>query len=63
VYAQLGYRFNRNWDLVGYYDGYRFGQSNFVTTTANTTFPRATFSVFQPKSSMDVFGLKVKYTF
>ena len=59
AYASLGYRINVHWSVVGYYDSYRFQQSASVTATANGN----TFSIYQPKSSMDVFGLQVLYSF
>lgn len=59
LYGELAYRFNQNWDLVGYYDSFRFRQSNSPTVTGGGL----TFNVFQPKSNMDVVGLKLQYTF
>ena len=64
LYAQLGHRLKKNWDLIGYYDSFRFSQSNVVApVTASRLFPGRTFAVSQPKSSMDVFGLKLQYEF
>ena len=59
LYGTLGYRFNPGWDLIGYYDSYRFKQSGteFVTQGA------ALFGVFQPRSRMDIFGVKLQHNF
>jgi hypothetical protein len=62
AYAQLGYRFSREWSLIGYYDSYRFGESDSHPAT-NSAFPGTTFLIFQPASSVDVLGLRVRYTF
>ena len=61
--AELGYRFNANWDLIGYYDGWRFGQSNTAVVTANASFPGQSINVFQPQSKMDIYGVKLQYNF
>ena len=62
-YAQLGYRFDRLNDLILYYEGYRFGQSNTVQLTANSSAPGVTFFAFQPKSIMTIIGLKWQHHF
>lgn len=62
VYAHAGYRFARAWSLIGYYDGYRFGESKAVTTTS-AAFPGTQFLLFQPASKVDSFGLKLQYEF
>ena len=51
-YANVGYRFNPNWDVTAYYDSYRFRQSN---TTS--------FGFFQPESKQDQYGLKAQRNF
>ena len=61
-YAELGYRFQRRWSLVGYYDSYRFGESGTVTTTSSA-FPGSKFVIFQPASKVDSFGLRLQYEF
>ena len=61
-YAQLGYRFERRLSLIGYYEGYRFGVSNSVTTTS-PAFPGTQFVIFQPESKVDSVGLKLQYEF
>lgn len=59
VYADLGYRFSPHWRLAGYYDSYRFAESRKVTVTQGTT----GFIVWQPRSTLDVLGLRVEYFF
>ena len=61
-YAQLGYRFQHRWSLIGYYEGYRFGESNPVSTTS-AAFPGTQFVIFQPASKVDSFGVKLQYEF
>jgi hypothetical protein len=63
LYGQVGYRFNAQWSLVGYYDSYRFGRSSAETVTARRSFPGRTFSVFQPESKMDLLGLRLQFSF
>lgn len=58
-YGTLGYRIN-SWDIMGYYDSYRFKQSNTVAVTDGTG---TTFVAFQPKSRQDVVGMKVQHNF
>ena len=59
VYGQLGYRFSSRWSLAGYYDGYRFGRSRAEPATLGG----ASFTVFQPKSRMEVLGLRLAFSF
>ena len=59
VYAELGHRFTAHWSLAGYYDSYRFGESDAVLVTDGLT----TEAFFQPKSSVDSFGLRLRYSF
>jgi hypothetical protein len=61
-YAQAGYRFTRQWSLIGYYDSYRFGESKAVPAT-HRDFPGTTFLIFQPASNIDTLGLRVRYSF
>jgi len=61
-YAQLGYRFSPQWSLIGYYESYRFGESNTVQTT-NPAFPGTTFLIFQPASRLEALGLRARYSF
>ncbi|MFZ2163004.1 MAG: hypothetical protein WAW02_12365 [Sideroxyarcus sp.] len=59
-YAEFGYRFNARFDVLGYYDSWRFGQSAdvIVTDTMGTRW-----RVFQPKSNMDALGIKLLVSF
>ena len=58
-YGTVGYRVNPSWDVIAYYDSYRFKQSNMVAVTSGG----ASFLVFQPESRMDVVGMKVQHNF
>jgi hypothetical protein len=58
-YGTLGYRVNPGWDVLAYYDSYRFKQSNTVVVSNSTVL--AAFN--QPKSRQDVVGLKVLHNF
>ena len=57
-FGTLGYRVN-SWDIMAYYDSYRFKQSNTVAVNNGVT----VFGVFQPKSRQDQLGLKVQHNF
>lgn len=59
LYAEFGYRINSHFDVIGYYDSWRFKKSNIVTTTDAT----GTWNIWQPKSSMDALGLRAMYLF
>lgn len=59
LYAELGYRFAAQWSLAGYYDSYRFDASDPVLVTDGAT----TEAFFQPKSAVDSFGLRLRYSF
>jgi len=61
-YAQAGYRFTARWSLIGYYDGYRFGESKAVRVSSSSS-PGTTFLIFQPASTVDSVGLKLQYEF
>ncbi len=66
LYAQLGYRINTRWDVVAYYDSWRFKQSPKVTATSTTEICNGilcVYDIWQPKSNMDAFGLRVMYSF
>jgi hypothetical protein len=62
LYADLGYRFTPNWRLTGYYDGYRFTESNAVTVN-EIAMGLGPVTLVQPASTMSVFGLKIEYLF
>ncbi len=57
-YGQVGYRFNRQWIIVGYVDGYRLTRSNEeqVNEIAKGHGP---VNVFQPDSDMLVIGIRL----
>lgn len=59
-YAELGYRIAERIDVVGYYDSWRFKQSDSVTVS-DTAGKR--WYVYQPTSSMDAVGIKLLYLF
>jgi len=59
LYAEAGYRFSPRWSLAGYYEGYRFQESGDVQVSDGAS----TFAFFQPKSSLDSFGLRLRYSF
>lgn len=59
LYAKLGYRVNPSWDVIAYYDSFRFKQSNVVAVP----FPGGTAGFVQPESKMDVFGMSINYNF
>ena len=61
LYAEVGYRFDRQWALTGYYDSYRFKQSPGEPVTR--TSDGAPFIVFQPESKADTFGLRLHLRF
>ena len=58
-YATAGYRVSPAWEVMAYYDSYRFKQSNTVAVTTATT----TATVWQPKSKQDVIGMKLQHNF
>jgi hypothetical protein len=62
LYAQAGYRFAPNWSMIGYYDSYRFAESKPVAATSSA-FPGTRLLFVQPASSVNRYGLKVKYSF
>ncbi len=59
LYAELAYRTGNYWDIVGYYDSWRFTQSEPVYATSGGSL----YSIVQPQSSMNTFGLKALYSF
>jgi hypothetical protein len=59
VYGQLGYRWSSRWSVAAYYDGMRFGRSPAEPAPLGG----ATFAIVQPKSSMDVLGLRLAISF
>jgi hypothetical protein len=59
LYAEISYRVSRQLDVTGYYDSWRFKQSNIVTSSDST----GTYLIWQPESSMDVIGVKAVISF
>jgi hypothetical protein len=60
LYGQVGYRFNRKWNVVGYVDSYRFTESQKepVNEIANGIGPVL---VFQPASDMLIIGIRLEW--
>ena len=58
-YAELGYRFNKRWNLTGYYDSWRFKKSPSVLAYQ----AGVAYLLYQPESKMDSYGLKIMYEF
>jgi hypothetical protein len=54
AYLQLGVRFTPHFTVLGYWDAMRLEESDPVPIGANTV-------VFQPKSDMDLFGVRLLY--
>ena len=59
-YAEIGYRINARFDVLGYYDSWRFRQSADVMAT-NTS--GISYYIYQPKSNMDALGAKLLVSF
>ena len=59
LYAELAYRTNSYWDIVGYYDSWRFQESDPVYSTRGGSL----YSIVQPQSGMSAFGLKAMHSF
>lgn len=59
LYAELAYRTGKDWDIVGYYDSWRFKESEPVSATSGGNI----YSIVQPQSSMNTFGLRALYSF
>ncbi len=57
-YGSVGYRFTEKLQLTAYYEGFRFGQSKAVQANEIALGPT---TLFQPRSEMSVFGLKLDY--
>ena len=72
LYADIGYRFTRHWSMTGYYDSYRFNESNATQRLINPAIqgctgvapdPAGGCRIFQPQSKQDSFGLRLQYSF
>ena len=56
LYATAGYNFNQRWSVKGYYSGYRFKASDSKPLTNGGVLVS---DVYQPRSTMDLYGLTV----
>jgi len=72
LYADVGYRFTRRWSLAGYYDSYRFDESDATQRLINPAIqgcsgvapdPAGGCRLFQPQSRQDSYGLRLQYSF
>ena len=59
-FASVGYRLTRELQVVGYYEGFRFGQSASVQANEIATGQGPT-TLFQPNTTMSVYGIRVEY--
>jgi hypothetical protein len=62
-YAEFGYRINARFDVLGYYDSWRFGRSADVTANKPGDPPGSYWVIHQPKSNMDALGIKLLVSF
>ncbi len=62
-YTEVGYRINARFDVVGYYDSWRFGRSDDVRANKPTDPAGAYWLIYQPRSSMDALGVKLLVSF
>lgn len=62
-YAEFGYRINPRFDLLAYYDSWRFGRSENVMVRKSGYLPGWYSLIYQPKSNMDALGLKLLVSF
>ena len=68
LYAEAGYRFSGRWSLTGYYDSYRFKESDPTPLLTNPFAPPGDSCLtgcrlVQPTSRADTFGLRLRYGF
>ena len=67
LYADFGYRFNRNISLAVYYDSYRFKESDPTPRLTNPFVsgcaPPGGCRLIQPTSKVDSLGLRLQYSF
>lgn len=65
LYAELGYRIDSHLNVVAYYDSWRFKQSDLRTSNQFSTTYQSwkTYQIWQPKSSMDLLGVRAMYAF
>lgn len=62
-YAEIGYRINPRFDVLGYYDSWRFGRSADVMVNTPADAPGTYWLIHQPKSDMDALGIKLLVSF
>jgi len=58
--AHVGYKVSRDMRVIGYTDGYRFGESPSVPVTTRGV-PQG--EVYQPASTLRVFGIRLEHNF
>jgi len=59
-YGSLGYRFTQSLQVVGYYEGFRFGRSDAVQSNEVAS-GLGSVTLVQPASTMSVFGIRAEY--
>jgi hypothetical protein len=57
-YIQLGYRFDPNWSVLWYFDGFRFRASDAVDAPGTSTG-----TLTQEKLNVNITGIRVQYSF
>jgi hypothetical protein len=62
-YAEIGYRINARFDLLGYYDSWRFKRSADVRANKPGDAPGTYWLIYQPESKMDAMGIKLLVSF
>ena len=62
-YAEIGYRINSRFDVLGYYDSCAFRRSADVRANKPTDTAGMYWLIYQPESSMDALGIKLLVSF
>ncbi|MDO8990331.1 MAG: hypothetical protein Q7U91_11945 [Sideroxyarcus sp.] len=62
-YAEIGYRINPRFDVLGYYDSWRFKRSEDVRANKPGDLPGTYWLIHQPESKMDAVGIKLLVSF
>ncbi len=60
AYAEIGYRINARFDVLGYYDSWRFKRSSDVSVMDTSG---SSWLVHQPESHMNAVGVKLLVSF
>lgn len=60
LFATVGYNFNQRWSVKGHYDSYRFKASDTEPLTDGGVLVG---NVYQPESSMDLYGISIGFYF